>query len=458
MSDELEWDEATYQPVAGRAGVVTEVEGGFTGTVTVRIKEMDMVVTVPCRSVSLPPSASPSSSAHPSPTHSPQTRAPEEIKLVAIKEGQQATLSSDVSFIKREVAKYPDDLDWDDDTYLPVVGRQVLVAEIDDGMADVSLTDAPDTRVTVPVSVLLPSGAPSSSPLRLAPQRGNVKSTPAPPKVSTPLSTGPCQKEFKTGMRVSINSNKQILKSMVGFHAELEWDEEEIGSCAGQTAVVVGVESDLLDLKIEEYCRQISLPKRAVEIVEDPQGKKAPPGFAPPGSALSMGDSVTITSNISKLKAEVKKFPEDVEWDDTVYLPCLGGKGEIVAMDEPGLADVKLQANENSITVPVSCLVASVRPPALVSAKAPYRHHQPGMSEFVNLTSDKDALRALLPEHVDKAGSTGRVVTWTQETNVYEVKLDGTKEVITVPGEALQKPAKYVVVCLFFLLGDFPRF
>eukprot|EP01061_Rhynchopus_euleeides_P016730 TRINITY_DN28044_c0_g1_i1.p1 TRINITY_DN28044_c0_g1~~TRINITY_DN28044_c0_g1_i1.p1 ORF type:complete len:623 (+),score=199.54 TRINITY_DN28044_c0_g1_i1:129-1871(+) len=448
MPDDLEWDEDTYQPVAGRAGVVTEVEGGYSGTVTVRIKELDMQVTVPARSVSLPPSATPSTSC-PSPTASDSRQVGmEDVVVTAVEKGCTATVSSDAAFVKREVGKFPEDLEWDNATYNPIIGVDVKVEDINDGMADVVTTTTPPVHATVPLSVLTPASLAGRA---TPPGARNGKGPASPPKVTAPLSTGPCRKEFTPGMRVSIQQSKQVLKSMVGFFPEdIEWDEEEVGSCAGQTAEVVGVEGELLDLKVEKFCRQITLPKKAVEVLGEggsssssPMGRKAPPGSAPPG-AVRKGDNVTITGDRSKLQTEVRKFPDDIEWDNATYLPALGAKGSVVGIDGK-LVDVALTTGGAEVTVPMSCIAGSgaVPPPSLVGPKSSFAHQSPSSSEYVNLISDKETLQRLLPQHANKAGFTGRIVSFKKDSNMVEVLLEKTKEQITVPAEALQKPAKW---------------
>eukprot|EP01063_Lacrimia_lanifica_P020119 TRINITY_DN27479_c0_g1_i1.p1 TRINITY_DN27479_c0_g1~~TRINITY_DN27479_c0_g1_i1.p1 ORF type:complete len:724 (+),score=234.84 TRINITY_DN27479_c0_g1_i1:70-2241(+) len=343
--EDLQWDEEAMAPALGAAGRVVDIDGML---ISVELPG-GAVVTVPrdvVRRVDDPqtPSQSPAArravetptedhghiyspqSAPVDPPDTPgsasppldtptQTRSP--FGAAGLQEGSKVQVTANVRFLEAEVRKHPDDLEWCADTLAPALGKTGVVVGVEDGVRDVRL----DTGVVVcvPATALSVPGPSSGAAAAAAP--------------------------LKVGDAVSVTGDKAALRREVAqYPDDIEWDEGAMAPAVGKTGVVVEVDDDLLDVKLDGAGTVVTVPKGAL----------ARPGAAAVARGPKRGDRVVVTSSVVRLKMEVERFPDDMEWSADMEKAV--GQGAVVDDVDGELFDVRLESTQMLVTIPVKAL------------------------------------------------------------------------------------------------------
>ena len=457
IPDDLDWDAATYTPAVGKSGTVSALDDA---TASVQLSDTGATVEIPLTCLSPQAPVRPEDvelTATASPPASPQRESSGGGGGNAVfPKGSTVTIQSSLEVVKKEVKRYPDDLEWEESVFRPVLGKKATVVDVTDAIVDVVLVDG-GAHISLPMSALHPQ----KSPQRRAPPQVRAKQAPSGASArptNLPIVRSAALAPLAVGSLVTVQANKAVLKSMIGFFPDdLEWDEGSMADAAGKTAEVVGVDGEFLDVRVEGHTEQICLPRNAV-VVADSSSPRAPAVTAPnnkptvtspvvtaataaPFNARK-GDEVQVTANKELLQAEVAKHPDDIEWDESSHGAAVGLTGHVEDVDG-ALCDVKV-SEELTVTVPNTCLSSarSSPPPPLSAHKAAFAHQKPSAARLVTITSNVAVLTEHAPAHVDKAGQTGRVVSFSTADNKAVVLLDKSHTEITLPAEVFLQANK----------------
>ncbi|KAJ9468583.1 hypothetical protein DIPPA_30333 [Diplonema papillatum] len=437
--EDLEWEEATAAHAGKRGKVVQTDPAGFADVaidgvlVTLPLTALRQVVVVNLVS---------ESPIRKRPAALKRESTPEQLGLQV---GCAVLVVPDAGTLRRLVEMRPDDLDWDPEVYLPAAGARGVVTGVDDGIADVDVT----VKTGGVQSVCLPTGALTQTEHSFS-RTGSVSTPVASPR--TPAASKQQQQQQRAGgvqlgAVVTVEADEHRLRALVAQHSDdLEWDPAVYRPALGATGTVVGVDGGVADVSLGG--ESVSIPFAALT-----PGRGAGAAKAAKAAVLGPGSSVVVDESLAALERAVKKYPDDLGWDVSLYGPATGVRGVVVEL-EGDLRDVQLSTTGHIVTLPTCSLRLAnpVSPPPIVAPPprpvAPPPGPKPAApvdlkpAQCVLICKDEQVLRAMVAQdptlqweakYADICGKFASVAR--TEAGVTLVRLEG--RAINLPTHAL---------------------
>eukprot|EP01060_Flectonema_neradi_P009890 TRINITY_DN17047_c1_g2_i2.p1 TRINITY_DN17047_c1_g2~~TRINITY_DN17047_c1_g2_i2.p1 ORF type:complete len:791 (+),score=163.22 TRINITY_DN17047_c1_g2_i2:1379-3751(+) len=370
--DDIMWDDESHATISGKKATVVDIDGRI---LDVELLNTD-VVSVPASAVTLASEVSSEKQPtkakkekEPSPTKpSKATSSPPPVKVGAV-----VSVVEKASVLQAEIAKYPDDLEWDPELHRGICGKKATVLALDEGVADLNMTDT-NEEVSVPQSCVSPF-------VEREPAKKIVQ-----PKVVPPVSQKKPAVTYKEGMSVQICNSKSELKRIIArYPDDVEWDELTHAACLGVTGMVIGIDDSILDIKTS--AGTVSVPSEAVTPAADTPKEKpkvaAPSKNQHPPGQLSgrffLDDPAEITRHFMRLKLSIPRNAQQMR----------GKPVRLIKQLNPNAAEVEWEGG--TATVPMAVLQIknmpslgspkSASPPPLgakSTTPGPYSNKKPG--------------------------------------------------------------------------------
>ena len=408
---DIVWDSTLHPRACGKPGIIKSIKQYL---ITIHIAHSPHTVIIPAKGLTVIPPLS---------------------------VGIQVSICPSKSDLKKLVEMHPEDLMWDEGVYSPILGKKGTIVEIDDDLIDV---DTQGNSVTIPVGGLS--------------ERSDAVEDMSPKHISSEVILSPPKEQSKSeviekGAVVVISVSTSELRKLISKEDEddIMWDDDSHTGISGKTVTIIDIDDRILDVKLPNS-DVVSIPRTAVSFESQiPKAVVAAKPQAATPQKLKAGITIQVCDSGSQLKREIKKYPEDLEWDDDVHGNICGKKGTVVSIED-GIVDLTL-ASGDEVSVPESCVSTTitssvakpkaVQPiPVQVPAKKASISYKKGM--VVQICSSKSDLQRIIkkypddlewdePTHGAAVGATGTVIDIDE--SILDVRTNSCT--VSVPSDAV---------------------